>query len=157
MIFLFKLKIDLWERVKPHIKKINFEEENKMALILNILWFVFGGGLLAWILWVLLGCLLYITIIGIPFGIAAFRIAGFAAFPFGKELVDSRVLGEERIIGTGLANFLWIILAGIWLAISHIIAGVSMCLTIIGITFGFAHFRLAGVCFAPLGKKPMPK
>ena len=55
-----------------------------MALILNILWFIFGGGLLAWILWVLLGCLLYITIIGIPFGIAAFRIAGFAAFPFGK-------------------------------------------------------------------------
>ncbi len=128
-----------------------------MVLILNMLWFIFGGGLLAWILWVLLGCLLYITIIGIPFGIAAFRIAGFAAFPFGKELVDSRALGEERITGTGLANFLWIVLAGIWLAISHIIAGASLCLTIIGIPFGFAHFRLAGVCFAPLGKKPIPK
>jgi len=128
-----------------------------VALILNILWFIFGGGLLAWILWVLLGCLLYITIIGIPFGIAAFRIAGFAAFPFGKELVDSRALGEERIIGTTLANFLWIILAGIWLAISHIMVGAGLCLTIIGIPFGFAHFRLASVCFAPLGKKPIPK
>lgn len=128
-----------------------------MALILNILWFIFGGGLLAWILWVLLGCLLYITIIGIPFGIAAFRIAGFAAFPFGKELVDSRALGEERIVGTTLANFLWIILAGIWLAISHIMVGAGLCLTIIGIPFGFAHFRLALVCFAPLGKKPIPK
>ncbi|MBT3176330.1 MAG: YccF domain-containing protein [Desulfobacula sp.] len=128
-----------------------------MILLLNILWFIFGGGILAWILWIFLGCLLSITIIGIPFGLAAFRIAGFAAFPFGKELVDSRALGEKRITGTGLANFLWIILAGIWLAISHIIAGVSLCLTIIGIPFGFAHFRLAGVCFAPLGKKSIPK
>lgn len=127
-----------------------------MVLILNVLWFVFGGGFLAWILWILMGCLLYITIIGIPFGVAAFRIAGFAAFPFGKELVDSRALGEKRIIGTGLANVLWIVLAGIWLAISHIMAGAGLCLTIIGIPFGFAHFKLAAVCFAPLGKQSIP-
>ncbi|MFH2091257.1 MAG: YccF domain-containing protein [Pseudomonadota bacterium] len=127
-----------------------------MAFIFNILWFVFGGGAIAWLLWLLLGCLLFATIIGIPFAYAAFRIAGFVAFPFGKELVDSRTLGEKRIVGTGLANFLWIILAGIWLAISHIVAGISLCLTIIGIPFGFAHFRLAGVCFAPLGKTPVP-
>ena len=126
-----------------------------MTLLLNIIWFVFGGGLLSWILWVLLGCLLFITIVGIPFAYAAFRIAGFAAFPFGKELVDSREMGEERVAGTGLANFLWIILAGIWLAISHIVVGAGLCLTIIGIPFGFAHFRLAAVCFAPLGKKPV--
>ncbi len=127
-----------------------------MILFLNIVWFIFGGGLLSWILWVLLGCLLFVTIVGIPFAYAAFRIAGFAAFPFGKELVDSREMGEDRITGTGLANFLWIILAGIWLAISHIIVGAGLCLTIIGIPFGFAHFRLAAVCFAPLGKKPVP-
>ncbi|SMD05154.1 Uncharacterized membrane protein YccF, DUF307 family [Desulfocicer vacuolatum DSM 3385] len=126
-----------------------------MRLLLNILWFVFGGGVISWFLWVLLGCLLFITIVGIPFAYAAFRIAGFAAFPFGKELVDARELGDERIAGTGLANFLWIIFAGIWLAISHIVAGASLCLTIIGIPFGFAHFRLAAVCFAPLGKKPV--
>ncbi|MBI9090578.1 MAG: YccF domain-containing protein [Desulfobacterium sp.] len=128
-----------------------------MAFILNILWFILGGGLFAWLLWVLLGCLLFITIVGIPFGYAAFRIAGFAAFPFGKELVDSRAMGENRVTGTSLANFLWIILAGIWLAISHITAGIGLCLTIIGIPFGFAHFRLAGVCFAPLGKTAVPK
>lgn len=128
-----------------------------MTLILNLLWFILGGGILAWILWVLLGCLLFVTIIGIPFGYAAFRIAGFAAFPFGKELVDSRVVGEDRVTGTSAANFLWIILAGIWLAISHITAGIGLCLTIIGIPFGFAHFRLAGVCFAPLGKTAVPK
>lgn len=126
-----------------------------MILLLNIIWFVIGGGLLAWLLWMALGCLLFITVVGIPFAFAAFKIAGFAAFPFGKELVDVRHMGEQRVAGTGLANFLWIILAGIWLAISHIIAGVSLCLTIIGIPFGFAHFRLAGVCFAPLGKKPV--
>ncbi|HKJ99840.1 MAG TPA: YccF domain-containing protein [Desulfotignum sp.] len=124
-----------------------------MALILNILWFVFGGGFVAWLLWILTGGLLFITVVGIPFGWAAFRIAGFAAFPFGKDLVDARVVGEERMAGTGLANFLWIVLAGIWLAISHILAGASLCLTIIGIPFGFAHFRLAMVCFAPLGKR----
>ena len=126
-----------------------------MTLLLNILWFIFGGGVLSWILWVLMGCLLFVTIIGIPFAYAAFRIAGFAAFPFGKELVDARELGDERIAGTGIANFLWIILAGIWLAISHIIVGAGLCLSIIGIPFGFAHFRLAAVCFAPLGKKPV--
>ncbi len=128
-----------------------------MALILNIIWFIFGGGLVAWLLWVVLGGLLFLTVVGIPFGFAAFRIAGFAAFPFGKELVDSRVVGEERVMGTGMANFLWIILAGIWLAISHILAGAGLCLTIIGIPFGFAHFRLALVCFAPLGKRAVPK
>ena len=124
-----------------------------MTLILNILWFIFGGGLIAWLLWVLTGGLLFITVVGIPFAWAAFRIAGFAAFPFGKDLVDARDVGEARVVGTGLANFLWIILAGIWLAISHILAGASLCLTIIGIPFGFAHFRLALVCFAPLGKR----
>ncbi|HKL00962.1 MAG TPA: YccF domain-containing protein [Desulfotignum sp.] len=124
-----------------------------MALILNILWFIFGGGFVAWLLWIFTGALLFMTVVGIPFGWAAFRIAGFAAFPFGKDLVDARVVGEDRLAGTGLANFLWIILAGIWLAISHILAGASLCLTIIGIPFGFAHFRLAMVCFAPLGKR----
>ncbi len=128
-----------------------------MVLILNILWLVFGGGLVAWLLWVLLGSLLFLTVVGIPFGIAAFRIAGFAIFPFGKTLVDARELEKERLAGTALANFLWIVLAGIWLAISHIMAGIGLCITVIGIPFGFAHFRLAKVCFAPLGKRSVPK
>ncbi|MBF0413802.1 MAG: hypothetical protein HQK70_13990 [Desulfamplus sp.] len=126
-----------------------------MTLLLNILWFLFGGGILSWALWMLAGCLLFITIIGIPFAYAAFRIAGFAAFPFGKKLVGAEEIGKTRIFGTGLANFLWIIFAGIWLSISHILAGATLCLTIIGIPFGFAHFRLAEVCFAPLGKYPV--
>ena len=123
----------------------------------NLLWFVFGGGIIAWFLWILLGLLMCITVVGIPFAMAAFRISGFAAFPFGRELIDCRLVGEKRIVGTGIANFLWIILAGLWLAISHVLAGISYCLTIIGIPFGLAHFKLAGVCFAPLGKTPVSR
>jgi uncharacterized membrane protein YccF (DUF307 family) len=124
-----------------------------MTLLLNLLWFFIGGGLVAGIVWVVLGFLLGVTVIGIPFAFAAFRIAGFAAWPFGRTLVDARTLGEEPVIGTGLANFLWIIFAGIWLWIAHVLAGIGYCLTIIGIPFGFAHFRLAAISFAPLGKR----
>ncbi|MCX5632344.1 MAG: YccF domain-containing protein [Phycisphaerae bacterium] len=128
-----------------------------MAFAGNLLWFVFGGGFFACLFWLLFGLILCITVIGIPFGIASFRIASFAAFPFGKELIDARKLGENRIVTTGLANFLWIILAGLWLAISHAVAGLLCCITIIGIPFGLAHFKLAQVSFAPLGKRIVSK
>ncbi len=124
-----------------------------MRLLGNILWFFFGGGFVAGLSWLLVGVVLAITVVGIPFAFAAFRIAGFAFWPFGRELVDARVVGEERILGTGLTNFLWIVLAGIWLTIGHAISGVALCLTIIGIPFGLAHFKLASVSFAPLGKR----
>lgn len=124
-----------------------------MTLLLNLIWFVFGGGFVAGIAWVVLGCLLALTVVGLPFAVAAFRIAGFAAWPFGRTLVDVREFGEQPIMGTDLANVLWIILAGIWLWISHVMAGIAYCVTIIGIPFGFAHFRLAAVSFAPLGKR----
>ena len=119
----------------------------------SLLWFVFGGGLFACLFWCILGLLLAINIIGIPFARAAFRIATFAAFPFGRDLIDCQLVGENRIPGTAFANFLWVILAGLWLAISHALAGLACCLTIIGIPFGLAHFKLAGVSFAPLGKR----
>ncbi len=124
-----------------------------MRLLGNILWFVFGGGLVASLSWWLLGFVLAITVVGIPFAVAAVRIAGFAAFPFGKELVDARAIGETKIVGTGLANLLWIVLAGIWLTVGHVLLGVALCLTLILIPFGLAHFKLASVSFAPLGKR----
>lgn len=124
-----------------------------MSFLLNVLWFVIGGGFVAGIAWLALGCLLALTIVGMPFAVAAFRIAGFAAWPFGRTLVDVRELGERPIVGTELANVLWVIFAGIWLWISHVVAGIGYCCTIIGIPFGFAHFRLAAVSFAPLGKR----
>ncbi len=124
-----------------------------MAFVGNLLWFIIGLGFISCILWFLLGLLLIITIIGIPFGIASIRIAGFVAFPFGRELIDARLVGEERIVGTGFANFIWIIFAGLWLAISHALLGIACCITIIGIPFGLAHFKLAAISFAPLGKR----
>ena len=77
-----------------------------MTLVLNLLYFVLGGGFVAGIAWVLLGCLLAITVVGIPFAVAAFRIAAFAAWPFGRTLVDARSVGEQPIVGTDIANIL---------------------------------------------------
>lgn len=124
-----------------------------MILFLNLLWFVIGGGFAAGIAWLFVGCILAITVVGIPFAVAAFRVAGFAAWPFGRTLVDARSVGEEPIVGTGACNVLWIIFAGVWLWILHVLVGIAYCVTIIGIPFGFAHFRLAAVSFAPLGKR----
>ena len=123
-----------------------------MAFVGNLLWFVFGGGIVAWLMWLLTAAVFAVTVIGIPFAKAAFRISVFSAFPFGRELIDGRLLGKERVAGTGFVNFLWCILAGLWLAIFHSVGVVICILTIIGIPFGFAHFKLAQVSFAPLGK-----
>ena len=123
-----------------------------MAFVGNLLWFVFGGGIVAWFLWFVAAVLFALTVIGLPFAKAAYRISVFAAFPFGRELIDGQLIGKTRLMGTGLVNFLWCILAGLWLAICHALAGIACCLTIIGIPFGLAHFKLAQVSFAPLGK-----
>jgi uncharacterized membrane protein YccF (DUF307 family) len=115
-----------------------------MIFLINLLWFICGG-FLAWGGWMLSGLLLALSVVGLPWAFAAFRIAGFAAWPFGRQLVDARALGEQIIPGTGIANLLW--------GIGHVIAGVGLCCTIIGIPFGLAHFKLAAVSFAPLGKR----
>jgi uncharacterized membrane protein YccF (DUF307 family) len=128
-----------------------------MALIGNLLWLIFGGGIPGFLGWIFYGVILCITVIGIPFGIASFRIALFVLWPFGQELVDAELVGERRIMGTGLASILWIILAGIWLALLHAIVGVLLCITIIGIPFGLANFKIASAAFAPLGKRIVSK
>lgn len=70
--------------------------------------------------------------------------------------MDARDVDEMRVPGTGIANVLWFVFAGLWLWIAHVLAGIGYCLTIIGIPFGLAHFKLAQVCLAPLGKRSMP-
>ncbi len=126
------------------------------ALLGNIIWLVLGPGVVCFLFWVVAGALLAITVVGLPFAVAAFRIAGFAAFPFGRKLVDAEEVGDERIFGTGIANLLWFILAGIWLAVFHFLVGIFYCITIIGIPFGLAHLKLAQVSLAPLGKRTVP-
>lgn len=122
-----------------------------MKTILNIIWLVLCG------LWMCLGyflagLILCITIIGIPFGIAAFRIGVYALWPFGYTAVDRRDAGAGSLIG----NVLWVILAGWWLALGHIFTGIALCLTIIGIPFGIANFKLIPLSLMPLGKEIVP-
>lgn len=128
-----------------------------MAFVGNLLWFVIGFGWLTGTLWMLAGLLLCATVVGIPMGIACFRVGRFAYLPFGKELVPAEWLGEKRIPGTALMNFFWICLPGIVLALTHASVGLGLCCTIIGIPWGLAHFRLAGASWAPLGKRVVAK
>ena len=122
-----------------------------IRLILNVLWFVWGGWI-SGLLWLLAGCLMAITIIGLPYTAACFRIAGFSFWPFGKEIVD-RAPGD---LGTGpvgcLLNVIWFILGGWYLALSHILIAATEAVTIIGIPFAFKDLQLAVLGLAPIGK-----
>lgn len=132
-----------------------------MSTLGNFIWFIFCGGLWSAIAWYICGAFMFCTVIGIPFSAACFRIAKFAAFPFGKHLVDARMMGEKRIPGTALANFLWIIFAGLGLALTHVLCAITClfsCILIVPIFLGApawakAHLNLASVSFAPLGKR----
>jgi uncharacterized membrane protein YccF (DUF307 family) len=119
-----------------------------LRLILNAIWFVLHGWLLAlaYLLAGLIACLLVVTI---PFGIACFRLAGFAALPFGRTTVSAPGAG----VGSALGNVLWFLLIGWWLSLLHVLAGIAYCVTIIGIPFGLALFKLALVGLFPLGKR----
>lgn len=94
-----------------------------MSFALNLLWFICGGVFLG-LFWSLAGILCFVSIIGIPFGFACFRIAGFAFLPFGKDLIPTEMMGGKRILGTGLMNFIWCVFFGWWLAILAAVAGV---------------------------------
>lgn len=119
-----------------------------MHLLLNLVWLVFGGLFMA-IGYAFAGLLLAITVIGIPFAIASLRMASFALWPFGRRLLDDPGSGGWSTLG----NLLWLVLAGWWLALGHIVAGIGCCLTIIGIPLGIAHFKLVPVSLLPLGRR----
>ncbi len=125
-----------------------------MAFIGNIIWFIFGG-LIMGLAWWLIGLLCYVSIIGIPWGKACFVIGQFTFWPFGKEAVGRKQLSGKDDIGTGtfgvIGNIIWLILAGLWLAIGHIISGLLCCITIIGIPFGIQHFKLVKISLMPIG------
>ena len=130
-----------------------------IRLVLNLLWFAFGGWL-SGLLWLLAGCLLAITIVGLPWSAAAFRIAGFAAWPFGKEVVDRRLLGERDAgtgcLGVGL-NVIWFVLAGWYLALTHVLIALAEAVTIVGIPFALKDLQLAGLALAPVGRTVVAK
>jgi uncharacterized membrane protein YccF (DUF307 family) len=118
-----------------------------LRLIGNILWFLLAGLWLA-ISFALAGIVMFVLIITIPFGVASFRLAGYALWPFGRTTVPKASAGA----GSAIGNVLWFLLAGIWIALECIVAGLLLCVTIIGIPFGVAAFKLAAVALFPLGK-----
>ncbi|HRD28247.1 MAG TPA: YccF domain-containing protein [Caulobacter sp.] len=126
-----------------------------MRLLLNILWFIFGG-FVSGLLWLFGGLVLAVTIVGLPYTMAAWRIAGFAFWPFGKEIVSREIVTGEHDLGTGplgfLLNVIWFLFAGWYIALSHIVAAVLEAVTIIGLPFAFKDLQLAGIAMAPVGK-----
>ena len=118
-----------------------------MRLVLNVLWLVLSG---FWMFnaYIVGGVLWCITVIGIPFGVASFRIGVFALWPFGRTIVKKPSAG----VGSGIGNVFWFVLSGVWLAIGHAVTGALLCITIIGIPLGLANFKLIPVSLVPLGK-----
>ncbi|WP_206476871.1 YccF domain-containing protein [Microbacterium sp. KRD172] len=118
-----------------------------MRTILNVIWLVLSG---FWLFlgYMLAGIILCILIVTIPWGIASFRIAGYALWPFGRQIIDKPRGG----IGAFLGNVVWVVLAGWWLAIGHIVSGIALCVTIIGIPMGIADFKMVPISLMPLGK-----
>lgn len=111
--------------------------------------------------WWLVGFLAFITIIGIPWGKACFVIGSFTFFPFGKEAVSRKELTSRDDIGTGIlgtiGNIIWLVVAGVWLAIGHLTSAILCFVTIIGIPFGIQHLKLAGISLMPIGKTVVEK
>jgi uncharacterized membrane protein YccF (DUF307 family) len=119
--------------------------------ILNVVWLVLEGVWMA-IGYVIAGVICFVLIVTIPFGIAAFRIANYVLWPFGRTVERRPGAGAGSMIG----NVLWLILFGWWLALGHLIIGVALCLTIIGIPLGLASFKIIPVTLVPLGVRIIP-
>lgn len=120
-----------------------------MNLLGNIIWLIFGG-LLVFIEYMISGLLLCLTIIGIPFGIQCFKIGIMSLAPFGREVRE--VPGDTGCLST-LFNIIWIVVGGIWIALTHLVFGILLAITIIGIPFARQHFKLMSLSLTPFGKE----
>jgi uncharacterized membrane protein YccF (DUF307 family) len=123
-----------------------------ISLVLNMLWLVCGG-LAAAFGWLIAAGLMAITIIGLPWSLAALRIALYTLLPFGHEMRSRRDAG----LLSSLGNIVWFLLAGWWLAIVHLLLALALAITIIGLPFAWAHLKLAGASLAPVGKEVVPR
>lgn len=120
-----------------------------MNLIGNIIWLIFGG-FVVFLEYMAAGLALCLTIAGIPFGIQCFKIGIMTLFPFGQHVRD--VPGDSGCLST-VFNIIWIFLGGIWIALTHLIFGILLAITIIGLPFAKQHFKLMSLSFAPFGKE----
>jgi uncharacterized membrane protein YccF (DUF307 family) len=126
-----------------------------MLLILNLIWFVLGG-FFAGLFWLLAGVIMALTIVGLPWARSCFMIARYTFWPFGYDLVSRDELTGQHDLGTGtlgtIGNVIWFVLAGWWLAVSHLTLAVGFAVSIIGIPFAWAHVKLAMASLFPVGK-----
>ena len=131
-----------------------------IRLILNILWFILGGWL-SGLLWLLGGLILAVTVVGLPYTAAAWRIAGFAFWPFGKEIVSREIVTGQSDLGTGplgfVLNVIWFLLGGWYIALSHLLIAIAEAVTIVGIPFAIKDLQLAIIALAPIGKTVVEK
>lgn len=116
-----------------------------LTLIGNVFWVILGGFWTA-LEWIFAGLIMCLTIIGIPFGVQSFKIAGFAFWPFGREIKRG-----STGVGKLLLNIIWILLGGWYIALGHLCAALILAITIIGFPFAIQHIKLAGIAFAPFG------
>jgi uncharacterized membrane protein YccF (DUF307 family) len=120
-----------------------------VRLLLNLLWIVFGGGFVLWLEYMLGGLLLCLTIVGIPFGVQCFKLAGLALLPFGKYVdTETSATGALRTV----FNVLWFLVAGVWIFITHVGLAIGLAITIIGIPFALQHLKLAVLALWPFGR-----
>ena len=122
-----------------------------MSLLLNLLWIVFGGGLAIALEYVVVGVLLCLTVVGIPFGLQAFKLAGLGLWPFGKDVQAMSRGPGSAALGT-VANVLWLVLAGVWIFVTHVGLALGLAVTIIGIPFALQHLKLAVLALWPFGR-----
>jgi uncharacterized membrane protein YccF (DUF307 family) len=130
-----------------------------VSLLLNVLWIVLGGAWMAFG-WLVAAIIMAITIIGLPWARAAFNIAAYTLIPFGSKAVSRDLYTGQSDTGTGplgvIGNIIWLVLAGWWLALGHVLTAIVMAITIIGIPFAWAHLKLAGIALWPIGKIIVP-
>jgi uncharacterized membrane protein YccF (DUF307 family) len=130
-----------------------------IAIVLNIAWLVCGG-LVTAACWALAGVVMALTIIGLPWTRAAFTLAHYALLPFGHRAVSRAAWRGREDLGTGalgtLGNLLWLLLAGWWLALGHLVAAAALAISIIGFPFAWAHLKLAGLALWPIGRTIVP-
>src|SRR4249920_2669922 len=129
------------------------------SLLLNVLWIIFGGLEMA-VAWFIAAIIMAITIVGLPWARAAFNIGVYTLLPFGQKAVSRAEYSGAEDVGTGLlgfiGNLIWLVLAGWWLALGHVLTAILLAVTIIGIPFAWAHLKLAGIAVWPIGKMIVP-
>ena len=126
-----------------------------VALLLNVLWIVFGGLWMA-VGWLFAALIMAVTIVGLPWARAAFNIASYTLFPFGRKAVSRAEYLGTQDFGSGpfglIGNVIWLVLAGWWLALGHLLTAFFLAVTIVGIPFAWAHLKLAGIALWPIGR-----